>query len=171
MIKPRLTMDSRQREKFVAVTREQAAAAAKKELQIIGERWVAEVRKIVSEELPRRSGHRHKANTTHLEESFTYRIEGDDFPFELVLTIKPGVSAGKIASLNYGAKGNRTIRAVRSQYLRWGDEPGMLHAPFQTEVIWKPDGPDADPRTVSGYRFMERALQEALKGRIGARFG
>lgn len=163
MIKPVVRLTERQRAQFVGATKSQARRLARAELTTMGREWESEVREIVQEELPRREGYRHKANTTHLENSFAHKVtEGGDggFPMLLDLTTKPGVSAKKVAALNNGVDHEYEI-SVRedgeAEYLRWGEAPGDLTKPFQKSVIWKPTG-----RIAQGYHFMERARDRVL---------
>lgn len=169
MIRPRVTISQGTVAKIVAQTRTQAAPAARAELSALGREWEREVREIVQSELPRRDGVRHKTNTTHLEESFQYRIvEGPNkgFPMRLELTTKPGVNAKKIAALNFGIKGTHPITAKRTKYLRWGDQPGDLEGVFKS-VTWRGDGPNSHGKIQGGYHFMERARDAVLARRRG----
>lgn len=166
MIRVSVNLRPRQRNDFVEATTRIARQSARLELERLGEAWVEEVTSIVQRELPRRDGSRHKRNTTHLENSFQYRIvEGpnDGFPMRLELTTKPGVNAKKIAALEYGVPGTHQIKARRTQYLRWGDAPGDLHRPFTKEVTWKPDGPNSHGKIAGGYGFMRRARDRVLR--------
>lgn len=170
MIRPVVNIQQRTRDQFVQQTTRAAARAAERELVEIGEAWVAEVTKIVQEELPRRDGRRHKTNTTHLDQSFQYRIRtGPDggFPMRLELTVKPGVNSKKIAALEFGNPGTYTITARNAEHLRWGSAPGDLHKPFQKSVEWKPDGPNSKGKIAGGYAFMRRARDRVLARRRG----
>lgn len=163
MIRVAVNLSPRTRQQFVDVAARTARNRARRELEEIGQEWVDEVTKIVQKELPRRDGVRHKRNTTHLDQSFQYRIiEGpqNGFPMRLELTTKPGVNAKKIAALEYGVQGEHVIEAKRTQFLRWGDAPGDLHQPFQKAVTWKPTG-----RINQGYGFMRRARDRVLARR------
>lgn len=167
MIRPRIQVSPRTRDQFVNAARGQARRAARRELGQIGEAWVDEVTKIVQAELPRRDGVRHKRNTTHLEESFQYRVvEGPDrgFPMRLELTTKPGVNAKKIAALEYGIKKQYPIEAKRAKSLRWGDVPGDLTKPMK-RVTWRSDGPNSHGQIARGYGFMRRARRRVLARR------
>lgn len=167
-IKPIIQGDARFRDQFVEMTKTQARRFARAELEVIGREWEAEVVEIVQEELPRRDGERHKANTTHLENSFTHLVrEGGDngFPMTLDLTIKPGVNAKKVAALNFGIDHEYEITAVNAEYLRWGDAPGDITKPFQKSVTWSPDGPNSKGIIANGYHFMERARDAVLARR------
>lgn len=169
MIRVSVNLRPRQRNDFVEATTRIARQSARLELERLGEAWVEEVTSIVQRELPRRDGPRHKRNTTHLENSFQYRIvEGpnDGFPMRLELTTKPGVSAKKIAALEFGnpntydiPKGRKTIP------LRWGDAPGDLgkDAAWTGQVTWKPDGPNSHGKIAGGYGFMRRARDRVLR--------
>lgn len=174
MIRPTVNVNGRDRARFVAVTREVAAQKSRRELETLGERWETNVSRIVRTELPRRDGDRHKKNTTHLENAFTYQVEGNEFPMRLVLTTKPGVEAAKVAALNNGVKGTHTIRAKKTNYLRWGNHPQDLTNGRLREVTWSPDGPTAGQggtgRIKDGWHFMERALEQTLGSRFGSRF-
>lgn len=166
-IRPVIRADARFIDQFVGATRTQARRLARAELEVIGREWEDEVRAIVSEELPRRDGDRHKANTTHLENSFTHSIsEGGDsgFPMLLDLTTKPGVSAKKVAALEYGVPGEHEISTTKRS-LRWGDVPGDLATPGLKSVTWKPDGPNSKGIIAGGYHFMERARDAVLARR------
>jgi hypothetical protein len=167
-IRPVIRADERFREQFIGATKTQARRLARRELEVIGEEWEAEVRNIVAEELPRRDGVRHKPNTTHLENSFTHQvIEGGDsgFPMLLDLTTKPGVSAKKVAALNHGIDHEYEITATNAEFLRWGDAPGDITKPFQKTVTWRPDGPNSKGIIAGGYHFMERARDAVLARR------
>lgn len=166
MIRPVVRVNPRQRDEFVDEFQRRARPAARRELQEIGDEWVEEVQKIVREEFPRRDGDRHKRNTTHLDQSFQARIsEGPDrgFPMRLELTTKPGVSAAKIATLNYGGSPHK-IRAVNAKTLSWGEGPGEITTPGQRSVQWKPG-----PKLSRASRFMERARDRVLARRRRAR--
>lgn len=166
-IRPVIRADGRFRDQFVGATKTQARRLARRELEVIGEEWEQEVRAIVSEELPRRDGVRHKANTTHLENSFAHKVsEGGDagFPMLLDLTIKPGVNAKKVAALNNGIDHEYEIEARNAPVLRWGDAPGDLVTP-QKKVTWSPNGPNSKGIIAGGYHFMERARDAVLARR------
>lgn len=167
MIRVAVNVKPRTRQQFIDYSTRVARQSARQELEAIGREWVEEVTKIVQAELPRRDGDRHKRNTTHLDQSFQYRIiEGpnDGFPMRLELTTKPGVNAKKIAALEYGVEGEHVIEAKRTTYLRWGDAPGDLHRPFQQQVTWKPTG-----RIAQGYGFMRRARDRVMARRRAKR--
>lgn len=86
-----------------------------------------EVVKIVTDEYPMRSGDRHKANTTHLHNSFVGRVEQAPKGPRAILTIKPGVSAAKVAALEFGSgekggKGGKyPITPRNARVLFWND--------------------------------------------------
>ncbi len=165
MIRPRITVRTSTTHQFVDAAKRESRAAVRRELEAIGREWEEEVVKIVQAELPRRDGVRHKTNTTHLEESFQYRIqEGgrDGFP-RLELTTKPGVSGAKIGALNSGVPGEHEIpRSGKTIPLRWGEAPGDLSrgAAFSGQVTWKPTG-----KIQQGWQFMERARDRVLARR------
>jgi len=162
-IRPSFTTGQINRADILAKVGRQARFKARTELVTLGLDWEREIRALVSAEAPRRSGERHKANTTHLENSFAWKIEeGPDngFPMRLILTIKPGVSAKKIAALEYGVKREYVIEAKDAQYLRWGTAPGDLTKPFQKSVVWKPTG-----QINQGYSFMRRARDRVIRRR------
>lgn len=162
MIRPVVRISPRQRDQFVDEFQRRARPEARRELEQIGVEWVEEVTRIVRDEFPRRNGERHKRNTTHLDQSFQARLnEGSDrgFPMRLELTVKPGVSAAKIATLNYGAKPHE-IRAVNAKTLAWGETPGAIETPGQKVVQWKPG-----PKLSTPSRFMERARDRVLARR------
>lgn len=163
-IKPTIHMTQRTVDQFVGLTRTSARRFARAELETMGRDWEGEVQRIAQEELPRRDGVRHKENTTHLENSFTHRIdEGGDggFPMALDLTTKPGVNAKKVAALNFGNP-DHEITAVNTTYLRWGDAPPDITAPFQKSVMWTASGPNGKGKAGVGYHFMERARDIVL---------
>lgn len=164
MIRPVVRYDSRTREQFRGLTRDAARRTARAELEALGQRWEEEVVQLVRAEAPRRDGERHKTNTTHLENSFTHRVsEGGDqgFPMTLDLTIKPGVSARKIAALEFGVDREYEIVARNTKRLRWGEHPGDLGSPFK-KVVWKPTG-----QIRQGFGFMRRARDTILARRRG----
>lgn len=163
-IRPTIEFDRRSRDQFVGATREAARRLARAELTVAGQQWEEEVQNIVREELPRRDGERHKANTTHLENSFTHQlVEGGDggFPMVLNLTIKPGVSAAKVAALEFGNSNEYEIAPHSAKVLRWGDHPQDLHEPRKS-VIWSPFGPTGKGILPDGYKFMRRARDTVL---------
>lgn len=163
MIRVSVRATERSRDQYRQLSRQAARATARAELEAIGRDWEEEVRSLVTKEAPRRDGPSHKANTTHLENSFTSRVtEGPNngFPMRLELTTKPGVSAKKIAALEFGVDREYPIEAKRAKHLRWGDKPGDLHKPFQKKVTWKPTG-----RIREGYAFMQRARDTVLARR------
>jgi hypothetical protein len=166
LLRPKITTGRTTAADFVEITARQARIKARAELEEMGREWVREVVAIVSAELPRRDGARHKTNTTHLENSFDWRIEeGPDngFPMRLALTIKPGVSKAKIAALEFGVQREYVIPgAGRTVPLRWGDAAGDLskEAAFSGQVTWKPTG-----RINQGYRFMRRARERVVRRR------
>ena len=166
-VKPTFTTGRINRSDIAVVSKRQARYLARLELVKMGVAWEREVRGLVAAEAPRRSGNRHKENTTHLENSFDWRIEeGPDngFPMRLVLTIKPGVSAKKIGALEYGVDREYTIEARDAEYLRWGTAPGDLTKPFQKSVTWKPTG-----QINQGYAFMRRARDRVVARRRNSR--
>lgn len=168
-IRPVVRLTERSREQFVGATRAGARRLAHAELETMGKAWEAEAGEIIQAELPRRDGARHKANTTHLENSLTHRVvEGGDqgFPMLLDLTIKPGVSAAKVAALNFGIDHEYEITAKNAKALRWGDAPGDLTQAGLKSVTWSPTGPNSKGIIANGYHFMERA-----RDRVLARFG
>lgn len=162
MIRPVIRLTPRTRDQFAESTERQARAAARRELNEIGRAWVNEVEQITADEYQFRVGDRHKENTTHLTNSFTYRVteaSGGGFPMRLQLTTKPGVSAKKVAALNYGAKKNYTIRPrAGKKALAWGDEPGEI-TNVQREVQRTP------ANSARAGRFMERARDRVLARR------
>lgn len=172
MIRPRIQATATARTRYRGITKDAARNKSRRELTVVGETWVRDVRNIVRAELPRRDGVRHKTNTTHLEESFTFQVEeGPDhgFPMTLHLTIKPGVSAAKIGALEYGNPPHE-ITARNTTNLRWGQTPPELIKPFQTTVNWNSDAkhslsPPQRPQTANGYGFMRRARRTALRRR------
>ena len=163
-IRPVIVFDSRTRDQFVGATKAAARRLARAELQTAGRRWEEQVVELVQTELPSRSGPRHKENTTHLENSFTHRVvEGGDggFPMVLHLTIKPGVSAAKVAALEFGIDHEYEITANNAKVLRWGDHPQDLHEPRKS-VTWSPFGPTGKGILPNGYRFMRNARDTVL---------
>lgn len=126
---------------------------------------------IIASELPDRSGHRHKENTTHMSQSLAAKVDQPTrgkFPISAKLTIKPGVNAAKVAALEYGVKGNHTITAGTktpgAKYLRHGREPGMLRKEKLHSVVWKPTG-----QIALGYHFMKRAHDAVVRQRRASR--
>lgn len=165
MIRPVIRISQRTRDQFADATERQARAAARRELNEIGRAWVDEVSTIVADEYEFRLGDRHKENTTHLTNSFTYRVDeasGGGFPMRLRLTTKPGVSAKKVAALNYGAKKNYTIRPRSpKKKLAWGEVSGEY-----TTVVSLPTVVQRTPaNSAKAGRFMQRARDRVLARR------
>lgn len=172
LLRPSFTTGRTSRADFIDVTARQARIQARRALEEMGRDWEKEVVELVNAEAPRRDGARHKTNTTHLENSFTWRVEegGDNgFPMRLVLTVKPGVSKAKIGALEFGVQREYVIPAAgKTIPLRWGDAPGDLakEAAFSGQVTWKATGPNAKGKLASGgYRFMRRARRRVLDRR------
>ena len=165
-LRPVLTTGRATRADFADLTARRARAESRRQLEEMGREWEKEVVGMAAVEARPRSGRRHKSNTTHLENSFTWRVEeGPDngFPMRLVLTIKPGVSKAKIAALEYGVQREYVIPgAGQTIPLRWGDAPGDLskEAAFSGQVTWKPTG-----RIREGYGFMRRARERVVARR------
>lgn len=82
---------------------DQVGIQTQDEAEEIGKAMVQEVEQIVKGLF---SNDNHKPNTTHIENSFKYEVSrvGDN-GWTVALTIKPGVSSGKIGALNYGRDG------------------------------------------------------------------
>lgn len=165
MIKPSLTLTQTSVDAIAARMEANAAHEARIMAEADGRAMVALCEEYAAELEPR-TGNRHKANTTHLANSFTYRVHQPrpgNFPITVELTIKPGVNAKKIAALEYGVKGEHTITAGTknpdAKYLRWGNAPGDLTTPFKRSVTWRPTG-----KIATGYHFMERA-RDAIAAR------
>lgn len=136
-------------------------------LHQMGREMVEEVEQIVRSELPTT---RHKLNQTHLENSFTYRVANVGNEWTVILTIKPGVSSGKVGALNWGVSGSsgsypifprNTPRALKfrdgvdpsylktkGKYAGWVLRPYVIH-------------PGGGPR--EGKLFMERAQENVLR--------
>lgn len=164
-IRPVIRLDQRTRNQFAQMTKASARKFARAELEAMGREWDREVVEIVQSELPRRDGARHKTDTTHLENSFTHSIsEGGDggFPMVLDLTIKPGVSARKVAALEFGVDHEYPITAVNAKSLRWGDAPGDIATPGLKSVTWSPFGRNGKGILPGGYHFMQRARDAVL---------
>lgn len=185
-IRPSIQLDTRFRNQFVGATKAAAHRFALAELAVLGKEWLTEVVDIVSDELPRREGDRHKANTTHLEDSFTYHIiQGGDggFPMTLELTIKPGVNAKKVAALEFGADHDYEISPSgvtagiggRSQRLTTARRAKLVSAGIAVQntqwLRWEgDDGEDVFMHTVihkafPGVHFMSRARDAVLARR------
>lgn len=120
---------------------------------------VAEVNAIVRTEYPRREGRSHKANTTHLHESFTFKVVDGPRGPQAILTIKPGVSAAKIAALEFGSRPH-DIDPRNGDTLAWRAPSGAfvrtprVGAPYTAQHPGNPPG-----------RFMERARRRVVDRR------
>lgn len=165
MIKPSVTITQTSVDAIAARMVANAAHEARIMAEADGQAMVALCVEYASE-LEERTGNRHKANTTHLKNSFTYKVHQPrpgQFPITVELTTKPGVNAKKIAALEFGVKQEHTItagtRTPGAKYLRWGTAPGDLTTPFKKSVTWKPTG-----KIQQGYHFMERA-RDAIAAR------
>lgn len=174
MIRVAVNVKPRTRQQFIDYSTRVARQSARQELEAIGREWVEEVTKIVQAELPRRDGDRHKRNTTHLDQSFQYRIiEGpnDGFPMRLELTTKPGVNAKKIAALEFGNPDHDIPKGRKTIPLRWGDAPGDLskEAAFMGQVRWTSTGPNSKGKAGRGYGFMRRARDRVMARRRAKR--
>lgn len=166
MIRPVVSISQTSIDSMAARIVENAAHEARIMAEADGAAMLAIANDIIQTELPRRDDDRHKANTTHLENALTYRVDQPRpgaFPITVSLTTKPGVSAAKVAALEYGVQGEHEItagtRTPGAKYLRWGDAPGDLRKPFQRTVTWRPTG-----QIKGGYHFMERA-RDAIAAR------
>lgn len=159
MIRPRVTITQTSIDAMAARLYGNAAHEARIMAEADGAAMLAIANDIIDAELPRRDGDRHKTNTTHLDSALTYVVEqprANAFPITVALTIKPGVSAAKVAALEFGVQGEHQItagtRTPGAKHLRWGTAPGDLRKPYQKTVTWKPTG-----RIAEGYHFMQRA--------------
>lgn len=93
---------------LAAATRGRAQRVVDKEAVILGESMVREVQRIVGEEFKSGSPD-HRKPGPHLRESFTYEVHRTQRGSSVKLTIKRGVSAKKVAALEYGAKSDYEI--------------------------------------------------------------
>jgi hypothetical protein len=174
VIRPTITFTSRSREQLVQAVRGQARPVVRRDLEEMGEEWEREIQKIINRDvLRRRDGVRHKANTTHLENSFTHRIEegpNDGFPMRLVLTTKPGVNSKKIGALEHGNPPHFIPKQPKSDgFLRWGTAPGDIRTPKLRQVYWKPNPDGGRYNSATGYKIMQRARDRVLARRRRAR--
>lgn len=137
------------------------------EMHQMGREMVDEVVAIVRSELPTT---RHKLNQTHLENSFTYRVEHSGGEWTVALTIKPGVSSGKVGALNWGVSTTGSTYIIRPRNVpralkfRDGVDPSMLKTKgayagwaLRDHVMHPVSGPS------QGAYFMERAQEEVLR--------
>lgn len=86
-------------------------------------RLEAEASKLANARTTRRDGPTHKANTTHLENSFRGVVTRSGNRLIISLTTKPGVSAKKVAAIEYGTDKPYEIRARTASRMVW--EPGQ----------------------------------------------
>lgn len=158
MIKPTVSITRTSVDQMTATLMREGAREARIMAEADAAAMLAVANSIIAEELQPRTGRRHKANTTHLANALTARVvqpRKGHFPITVELLPKPGVSAKKIAALEYGVDHEYPIPKdgpKEDGYLRWGSAPGDLRKPFQKSVTWKPTGKIRD-----GYHFMERA--------------
>lgn len=160
MIRPVVSITAASREAWGQRIYEDAAREARIMAEADGIAMLAMANEIIQTELPRRDGERHKTNTTHLDQALAYKVDQPHhaaFPITVSLTTKLGVSAAKVASLEYGVTTEHEITAGTktpgAQALRWGSHPkDLAQFPKRKSVTWKPTG-----KIAQGYHFMERA--------------
>lgn len=102
-VRPVMTVEVDSR-RLIAGMIEQAGERTESLVRRMGQEMVDEVEEIVRLKLP--SSENSKPYETSLVNSFTYKVERGPgrggYPWRVSLTIKPGVSKGKIAALNWG---------------------------------------------------------------------
>lgn len=185
-MKVKVSLKPQSEAQFIERLRGQSKAFARQQAVVLGESMVRECVEIVSTEFnPTDPGHR-KAGP-HLSESFMYVIEEVPRGVDVSLTIKPGVSAKKVAALEYGAKepyeitpsgvvfGAQGTSVSRSRARR------LTNLGFQgvpTRLLRFPDvgtGKDIFAKVVhrepfEGKHFMQRAVDAAV-AKMRARSG
>lgn len=128
----------------------------------MGEEMVREVVRIVQSKYQRRPPDRRKRNTTHLDESFTFKVlrgnKPGGYPFRIELTTKPGVNAKKVAALNDGSPPHEILPRPPKQALKWSSPDGG------TTIVRKvgPNTTRIHPGNAPG-RFMEQARDTVVR--------
>lgn len=178
MVRPRMgfDLDEGSFSDFVRTLAEEEGVEIEAILNRMGQEMVDEAISIVRAELPTTE---HKLNQTHLDNSFRYLVNrgpgpGGE-PWELDLTIKPGVSSGKIWALNYGTSGTTKQYVIRPRNVpralefsgpgtdygfaqQKGKYAGRVLKPFAVRTV------TSGPR--EGTFFLERA-RDTVMGRYG----
>lgn len=162
MIRPVVRTRGRDVAEFEQQTLRAQALAAEREAEQMGRQMVEEVVSIVQRRYERRPVDRRKVNTTHLDESFTFRVlrgnKPGGFPFRVELTIKPGVNAKKVAALNNGSPPHEIRPRPPRTKLAWKNVSGG------TTIV-----PQVGPPTTrihpgnAGGRFMEQARDTVVR--------
>lgn len=126
-----------------------------------------EVLKIVHEDTERRPTNRRKINTTHLDQSFTTRIDTSGKEIRAVLTIKSGVNKKKIAALEYGTKHPYTIAPRNKPRLAWTNKDGTRTILPIGQVVHR--DPKPGTKEYDGIRMMKKARDRVVRRTRGSR--
>lgn len=170
--RPKVTVNQATVSEILAEIAAFAAIASREEAEEIGEAMVVEVEAIVSAEF--QTPDSRKINTTRLENSFTYVLSGNDRDgWDVSLTIKPGVSSGKIWALNYGRSGasrNYTIRPRNVPRALEFKGPGTDYSYARESGkyagrVLRPHANRTTAGDIPGSFFMERARENVLRAR------
>lgn len=177
MIRATVTRKPQSEAQFVERLRGQSKAFARQQAVVLGESMVRECVAIVSEEFEP-GGEDRKAGA-HLVESFMYVIDDKPNGADVTLTIKPGVSAKKVAALEYGAKADYEIRpsgvvfgqqgvSVSRSRARRLTNLGMTGTPTRL-LRWNDPATGKDKfapvvthKAFPGRHFMQRAMEAAV---------
>jgi hypothetical protein len=164
---------------FIEAVKRQARPALRRKAVVLGESMVREAVKVIDDNLQLGSPD-HRKPGPHLRNSLTYKIKDEADGVNVTLTIKPGVSAKKVAAINYGTEkpyvitptgvvaGQGGLSRPRSsvtpalirtgisirptQWLRWPDPAGGKDV-FRKIVFRKP---------FEGVHFLERGRAAAI---------
>lgn len=174
MAKPRIEIDTASFTRAADELIKDATIQTQEEAEEIGKAMVKEVEQIVSAKFG--DNPRHKINTTYLKNSFKYEVSSSGNGWEVALTIKPGVSSGKVGALERGRSGESKAYVIeprnvpralefdpfdKAKYIESG---GKIATKGQyAGRAFKPKASRTSAGASQGYGFMAEARANVLR--------
>lgn len=167
LLKPKVTTVVANQAKVIEAIGTKLRPKLRKEADQMGREMVEECIKIVHETTERRPVERRKVNTTHLDQSFTYRIDTTGGEIRSVLTIKSGVNKKKIAALMFGTKHPYKIYPRKAKALAWTNPDGTRTVKKKGVPVYR----NPKPGTIEydGIDAMRLARNRVVRRRRGKR--
>ena len=174
MAKPKVEIDTASIARTVEGLVQEISIQTQQEAEDIGKAMVQEVQQIVRAMFG--DNPRHKINTTHLDESFRYEVSPSGNGWEVALTVKPGVSFGKVGALEYGRDGSSKAYTIlprnvpralefdpfdRGKYVASGGKL-TTSGPYAGRAF-KPYANRTSAGASAGYGFMAEARANVLR--------
>jgi hypothetical protein len=166
-LRPKVTVQVANQARVIEAIGTQLRPKLRREADVMGREMVEECIKIVQETTERRPVERRKVNTTHLDQSFTYRVDTSGGQIRSVLTIKSGVNKKKVAALMFGTKHPYKIAPRLKPRLTWLNKDGTRTRLKNGQIVHR--NPKAGTIEYDGINAMALARDRVVRRRRGRR--